>query len=191
MPCVIVRPLISHSETHLSGQKLQWEQHHRKICKRYNALMASSDYQPLSPSDRVDSLLLSQFVAAVLPNDCSVPQGGFSSPVSLFFDLMKGPALARRSLPLCGTNHARHIPLHLVEDIYSRFGNNNFIIHSHLNSCAHGIFPLASRLFNHSCNPNCVAKYRFVIGKPVRMEVVAIRDIAEGEEVSNSRKDGF
>lgn len=96
---------------------------------------------------------------------------------------MKGPAVTRRSLPVV---HAGIVGLDtaiITEDIYSRFGNNNFLVHSHLNPCAHGIFPLASRLFNHSCNPNCVAKYLFRKGEPVVMEVVAISAIAEGEEV--------
>ncbi|KAG5219766.1 SET domain-containing protein [Salix suchowensis] len=67
--------------------------------------------------------------------------------------------------------------------LYNRFGNNNFTIHSHLNSFAHGIFPLASRLFNHSCAPNAAARYKLVQGQAVTMEVVALRDIPEGEEV--------
>ncbi|KAF9493182.1 SET domain-containing protein [Pleurotus eryngii] len=67
--------------------------------------------------------------------------------------------------------------------LYNRFGNNNFTIHSHLNSFAHGIFPLASRLFNHSCAPNAAARYKLVQGQAVTMEVVALRDIPEGEEI--------
>jgi hypothetical protein len=27
---------------------------------------------------------------------------------------------------------------------HARFGNNNFVVHSHLTSVAHGVFPLAS-----------------------------------------------
>jgi hypothetical protein len=71
----------------------------------------------------------------------------------------------------------------VLDELYSRFGNNNFVIHSHLVSIAHGIFPLASRLFNHSCVPNAVAKYIFTESEPVRMDVVALRHIKEGEEV--------
>lgn len=68
--------------------------------------------------------------------------------------------------------------------LYSRFGNNNFAIHSHLTSFAHGIFPVASRLFNHSCIPNAAAKYIINRSQPIKMEVVALRDITKGEEVS-------
>jgi hypothetical protein len=73
----------------------------------------------------------------------------------------------------------------MVGEMYSRFGNNNFIIHSHLTTFGHGIFPLASRLFNHSCLPNAAAKYILSPSNPPKMEVIALRDIALGEEVGN------
>lgn len=72
----------------------------------------------------------------------------------------------------------------ILDELYSRFGNNNFAIHSHLVSVAHGIFPLASRLFNHSCVPNAAAKYIFTESEPPCMEIVALREIRPGEEVS-------
>jgi hypothetical protein len=71
----------------------------------------------------------------------------------------------------------------ILDELYSRFGNNNFAVHSHLVSVAHGIFPLASRLFNHSCVPNAAAKYIFTVSEPVCMDVVMLREIQEGEEV--------
>jgi hypothetical protein len=69
--------------------------------------------------------------------------------------------------------------------LYSRFGNNNFAIHSHLSAIAHGIFPLASRLFNHSCLPNSAPKYIFSPSEGVKMEIVALRHISPEEEVRN------
>jgi SET and MYND domain-containing protein len=71
----------------------------------------------------------------------------------------------------------------VVREIYARFGNNNFVIHSHLTTFGHGVFPLASRLFNHSCLPNAAAKYTLSASNVPRMDVVALRDIAQGEEV--------
>jgi SET and MYND domain-containing protein len=71
----------------------------------------------------------------------------------------------------------------LTQDIYSRFHNNNFTIHSHMSTVAHGVFPLASRYFNHSCVPNAAPKYILTPAQPVTMEVVALRDIELGEEV--------
>ncbi|KAI0086472.1 hypothetical protein BDY19DRAFT_345051 [Irpex rosettiformis] len=167
-------------------QKMQWNKHHRRICKRYNRYLASQEYQSLSISERVDSALLSHLAAATLSpeSDRVGLQAKLSAPALVFFDLMKGPVVNRRSLPLVGLDSSNRTFVEGAEDMYSRFGNNNFIVHSHLNSCAHGIFPLASRLFNHSCDPNCVAKYRFTRGKPVIMEVVAISTIAMSEELT-------
>ena len=68
-------------------------------------------------------------------------------------------------------------------DLYSRFGNNNFVLHSHLVSFGHGIYPLASRLFNHSCVPNAAVCYSLTQGRPPSMEVIALRKIAVDEEV--------
>lgn len=48
---------------------------------------------------------------------------------------------------------------------------------------AHGIFPLASRLFNHSCLPNAAARYVIRRGQSVRMEIVALREIKVTEEI--------
>jgi SET and MYND domain-containing protein len=38
-------------------------------------------------------------------------------------------------------------------------------------------------LFNHSCVPNAAARYILTPSKSVHLEVVALRNIAEGEEV--------
>jgi hypothetical protein len=76
-------------------------------------------------------------------------------------------------------------PDNLVDKLYSCFGNNNFVIHSHLTGIGHGVFPFTSRLFNHSCMPNAVAKYKFSRGQSVEMEIVALRDIHPEEEVSD------
>uniref|UniRef100_A0A0W0G0Z7 SET domain-containing protein n=1 Tax=Moniliophthora roreri TaxID=221103 RepID=A0A0W0G0Z7_MONRR len=70
-----------------------------------------------------------------------------------------------------------------LNNLYWRFGNNNFSIHSHFNTYAHGIFPLASRLFNHSCTPNAAAKYIITPENSVKMEVIALRPISAGEEI--------
>jgi len=74
---------------------------------------------------------------------------------------------------------------------WKRFGPNNFVLHSFaaLNSgvtegaaYAHGIFPLASRLFNHSCYPTAWPAF-VVRNKKLCMEVRALVDIPQGEEV--------
>jgi len=71
-------------------------------------------------------------------------------------------------------------------ELFSRFGNNNFTIHSHFTTIAHGIFPFASRLFNHSCLPNAIVKYIFTPAAEVQMAVVVIRDVSPDEEVNRA-----
>lgn len=74
---------------------------------------------------------------------------------------------------------------------WKRFGPNNFVLHSFaaLNNgvtegaaYAHGVFPLASRLFNHSCSPKAWPAF-VVRNKELCMEVRALVDIPSGEEV--------
>jgi hypothetical protein len=62
---------------------------------------------------------------------------------------------------------------------WKRFGPNNFVLHFF---AAHGVFPLASRLFNHSCYPT--AWQAFVVrNKGLCMEVRALVKIPQSEEV--------
>lgn len=96
---------------------------------------------------------------------------------------MSGPITDQRTPPICPMGSNDVLMEGILDDIYSRFGNNNFAIHSHLVSVAHGVFPLASRLFNHSCVPNAAAKYIFAESESPRMDVVVLRPIKEGEEV--------
>lgn len=73
------------------------------------------------------------------------------------------------------------------DDVQSRFKNNNFVLHSHLNpGYAHGVYPLASRFLNHSCTPNAVPRFVLREQHAPRMEIVALRDIAANEEVRSS-----
>ncbi|KAI0632340.1 SET domain-containing protein [Trametes polyzona] len=159
-----------------------WTAHHKKLCKNFNSFAASTEYQALTPHDQVDALLLSQMVAEPASWKTS---GAPTDSYSTFMELLKGPRADSFELPLClpkGANRSES--LSLAKELYSRFGNNNFVVHSHLNSYAHGVFPLASRLFNHSCVPNAACKYLIKPREPVTMEVVALRDIAEGEEIT-------
>ncbi|KZT09128.1 SET domain-containing protein [Laetiporus sulphureus 93-53] len=162
-------------------QTKQWKAHHRIICKELNRYLTSPEYQSMSEHDRVDALLVSQLFAQFFPNgqEERVQDDQFST----FMDLMKSPA-RRQCPPLCIKRGTLSASQAKAQDLYDRFGNNNFILHSHLNSYAHGIFPQASRLFNHSCMPNAVAKYIITPSEPVRMDVIALRNIVEGEEIT-------
>ena len=156
--------------------------HHRRICKRLNRFVTAPEYQVLDSGGKTDSMLLSQLTAQLLPSDDSaLPVAGESDSVAVFFDLLQGPKSGTPTPPICG----KYSPTQskMATDAYARFGNNNFVIHSHLTSYAHGVFPIASRLFNHSCYPNCAMKYIITKSKIVTMEVVSIREIREGAEV--------
>ncbi|OBZ71242.1 Histone-lysine N-methyltransferase ASHR1 [Grifola frondosa] len=156
-------------------QAREWKLHHKAICKLYNRYIASPEYQTLSPHDQVDAILLSQLLAQVPPDS----DGAFAT----FLELLPGPPAFGGVPPICRKHISPDI-LDVAKNLYSRFGNNNFVLHSHLDAYAHGIFPLASRLFNHSCTPNSATKYIITPSEPVRMEVVALRDISADEEVT-------
>lgn len=173
--------LLAHFLLLLIGQMGAWKAHHKKLCRNFNTFTASNEYQALTPHDQVDALLLSQMIA----DSASWRVGqSASGPHATFLDLLKGPRADTFELPLCLPKGA--LPsesLTLAQELYGRFGNNNFALHSHLNAYANGIFPLASRLFNHSCVPNAACKYIIRASESVAMQVVALRDITEGEEV--------
>ncbi|KAI0269910.1 hypothetical protein BC834DRAFT_922711 [Gloeopeniophorella convolvens] len=160
-------------------QSLSWKAHHRRICKSYPLYIASPAHGLLPPQERMDALLLAQLAAETSSAD---PAPDESSPFSIFMSLMPS-----KSPP----SHLPHMPVHAngtitrnhLLEFYSRFGNNNFIMHSHLISFGHGIYPLASRLFNHSCVPNAAIRYSIMQGRPPLMEVVALRRISVGEEI--------
>ena len=128
----------------------------------------------------MDALLLSQLVAGPDIWRASPPP----DPISTFLDLIKVPRPDGFVPPLCLSKGAHTTDtVALAEDLYARFGNNNFVLHSHLDFYGHGVFPLASRYFNHSCVPNAVCKFVITPSEPVRLEAIALRDIDEGEEV--------
>jgi len=158
------------------------------MCKNYNKYTAKQAFQALPPNEKLDSLLLSHFVAELL--SLSPKAGPLAlliedqpTPFSTFSSLMSGPVATQKTPPICPMGPNGVLLDGVLDELYSRFGNNNFAIHSHLVSIAHGVFPLASRLFNHSCVPNAAAKYIFTESESVRMEVVALREIQQDEEV--------
>ena len=173
----------------MPGQRQAWDAHHKRICSAYSRYTASSGYQQLLPYQKADAVLLSHLVAEhrsqlwreELPDDPS-------SPIAIFMSLLK--TSESRVPPICLSSSVPPPSAEHVGDLYSRFGNNNFVVHSHLTPIGHGIFPLASRLFNHSCTPNAAVKFIITANQPVRMEVVALREIAMNEEVRETHKTG-
>jgi len=166
--------------TFMPGQNLHWALNHKRICRIYNSFIISGPYLILPEHERLDALLLSHTVARFsLLATPYAPQADSSSEVlmSLLPHPTGNPSTAA-VMPIKPPP-----PNDLVDKLYPRFGNNNFVIHSHLTGVGHGVFPFTSRLFNHSCMPNAVAKYRFLQGQFVIMEIVALRDIHSDEEV--------
>ncbi|VDC04463.1 unnamed protein product [Peniophora sp. CBMAI 1063] len=153
-------------------QTKAWATHHRHICKRHARWVASWDYARLPQHERLDAEMLSQIAcgSARIPKD--------------LIDTMSSLLPSKHPLPtlpiLTPSSPAVDID---IAGIHQRFGNNNFILHSHLDSYAHGAYPRTSRLFNHSCVPNAVPRYVLAAEAPPIMEVVALRDIKPGEEV--------
>jgi len=163
------------------GQKIQWKAHHKEICKLYNTYVSSNEFGALPCHEKMDALLLTHLLADISSSALSLSDDS-SSAVTTFHSLLPSPQIVKSAPPIPHFKHA--LPVDTMRDIYSKFGNNNFTIHSHLNSIGHGVFPLASRLFNHSCSPNTAARYLFLHAAPVVMEVVALCDISPGEEVN-------
>lgn len=165
-----------------SGQGLHWKRVHRWMCKHIVRFQASEVFDALSPDRKLDSLLLSHLVSQYLqPVD---DDSALRRQVTINSILDLQPVVSNLPLvPICplsgGKDHSREELLNL----YRRFGRNNFVIHSYLHSIGHGVFPAASRFFNHSCCPNAVASYTFD-SSGVKLEIKAIREIPEGEEVS-------
>ncbi|KAG6831936.1 hypothetical protein H0H92_006537 [Tricholoma furcatifolium] len=161
-------------------QAKQWKEHHKKLCKTYLLFTSSNSYQALQNHEKLDALLLAHLLAQWLIPDSSVPQDE-SLPLSIFCSLLPGPDTRDvYSLPLPSLKPS--ISQERAKYLYSRFSNNNFVIHSHLTTIGHGIFPLASRLFNHSCHPNAAARFQLT-PMGVTMEVVALQKIVQDEEI--------
>lgn len=158
---------------------MQWKAHHKHICEPYRHFTASQGYQRLAPHERLDAVLLSHLMAEhYLSNGTLKRQDAM---LSMFLSLIEGP-IRNEAPPTC-PNSKTLVRKDVVNRLYARFGNNNFAIHSHLTCFAHGIFPLASRLFNHSCVPNAAAKYIIKPFQSISMEVVALTSISQNEEV--------
>lgn len=157
---------------------MDWTSGHRKICKLYKAYTSSTAFQALETHKKMDALLLSILVAHL----CSVHDWNENISISTFQSLLRGPVEVS-SPPVC-PKHS--ISQSVIDDFYARFDNNNFSIHSHFKTYAHGIFPVASRLFNHSCMPNAAVKFIIQTHEPVQMQIVALRSISVGDEVHAS-----
>ena len=166
-----------------------WKTVHKQMCKNIAKFQASVAFQASRLDRRTDAYLLSHLVAEhestlskseeLLPEDVSNPLGTFSS-------LLPQPSDSDQDEPLiCPMEYNNRISPNVLKALFRRFSNNNFSIHSVLTPVGHGIFPLASRLFNHSCVPNAVATYTF-FPEGVQASIKALAEIKTGDEVSST-----
>mmetsp|Transcript_27072 Transcript_27072/g.58034 ORF Transcript_27072/g.58034 Transcript_27072/m.58034 type:complete len:653 (-) Transcript_27072:2371-4329(-) len=84
-----------------------------------------------------------------------------------------------------------------IQRAQSAFKKNNFGIVNSLHSpIGEGVYPCAA-LLNHSCNPNCILRYKLGVTNdfgeqqyhPPILQIVACRDICAGEELCHSYVD--
>lgn len=153
------------------------------MCKIHSKLVVSVPYQALAEHERLDVALLHEAVVEITSNstDSEATTTEHDPPAKVFLSLLPSPSFQRQVSDICSAT--KLTPRPTLEAAYSRFANNNFTIHSHLVTYAHGVFPMASRLFNHSCVPDAMPRYVIRQGEPVRMEVVALCEISKGQEV--------
>ncbi|PPQ69606.1 hypothetical protein CVT24_001362, partial [Panaeolus cyanescens] len=161
-------------------QNSQWNSHHKKICKTCNQWQTSSSFQALSAHQKMDATLLSHMLSTFLlsPGGYLAKSGNIVSQVLSLLPFQEDPSVLSALCPI-----KPGPPKDLVVDLHARFGNNNFAVHSHLTTIGHGVFPAASRVFNHSCVPNAAAKYVLDSTSLPSMQVVALTDIRPGEEI--------
>ncbi|TDL22238.1 SET domain-containing protein [Rickenella mellea] len=154
-----------------------WNLCHKGMCKQFPRYHASEAYTNLPPHQKLDALLLSHLVAG------HPSQEHANNSLSTFLSLLPHNPSTAVHPPICAFSGKRTPTAEFVNHLFERFENNNFVIHSHLVSTGHGIFPLASRLFNHSCAPNAVVAF-ISENCNVSMIVRPLRVINEGEEIT-------
>ena len=159
------------------------------MCKKIPKYQASIDFQASPPHKQLDGILLSHLLAGYrdrLIEDNTFldnKEDDFADSFATFKSLLPLSTETEEEIPPLVIPVGSNIDTSVLKKLYSRFRNNNFLVHSHLNGIAHGIFPLASRLLNHSCIPNAAVSYS--LGpEGISMSVIAISDIEPDDEVS-------
>lgn len=159
---------------------------HKFMCKHIAKYRTSIDFQALPKHQQTDAMLLSHLVAdhgtrasqQKLPTEVE----DLSDPLLTFLALLPFDS-PDQVPPVCPTGkNGPKLDMQKVHYMYERFGNNNFVVHSHLDAIAHGIFPLSSRLLNHSCEPNSIVTY-ILGGSRMQMEVKVLTKVKRGDEV--------
>ena len=137
----------------------------------------SETYAALSDDQMMDCRVLSQLVAEI-----ALQRPESASSILTFESLLPSP-LELEPPPVVPMKRVDPSIPPRIPALYQRFPNNNHVIQIHLRATGVAILPLTSRLLNHSCSPNAAIRYILSASQKPRAEVVAIREISEGEEV--------
>ncbi|KAG9000226.1 hypothetical protein FRB93_012766 [Tulasnella sp. JGI-2019a] len=176
-------------------QNTAWKGHHKRICKRLPAYM--SKHHDLLPKAISDAIMVAQLVAEHLTSETAStispksrtdgelsaePSLDLSSPLAALLSL--SPAQRSQLHPFVPPIPVSHDLLpSLVQHLFDTIENNHFVVTSpYLKTIANGVFPLASRSFNHACLPNACPSYR-TENALVYMDVRALRDMKPGTEI--------
>ncbi|KAG8753301.1 hypothetical protein FRC14_006181 [Serendipita sp. 396] len=184
-------------------QAISWKSHHRKLCGILaKGFHFSASYLGQSTEQKTNSDLLLNLYGSLLLHD----EGRLSGKASesqrgiLDVELLQENALmcfwALGPLQLGQSRPSPALPkglpsghLATLNAAWSRFDNNNFVLHNisslepEAGAYAHGIFPLASRCFNHSCVPNAWPAF-MLQDKTAWIEIRALDFIKEGQEIT-------
>jgi hypothetical protein len=185
----------------LSGQMLAWKDGHRKTCSLLSkGFHLSAGYLEQESDQKANSdLLLALYGKLLMTSHLSLFQDEqITGQVDV--DLVKlenDPTLCFKSL--VAHPKPRALPVvpsqlqgeqgNFFQASWARFDCNNFVLHNISSlepeggSYAQGIFPLASRCFNHSCAPSAWCAF-ILQSKRAWLEVRALVDIRQGQEVS-------
>ncbi|KAF9643244.1 SET domain-containing protein [Thelephora ganbajun] len=159
-------------------QKRHWDSGHKLICRVLFRFMMSDACAALPHDQEVDCRVLSQLVAEI-----ALQRPESAASIDIFESLLPSPH-GLEVPPIVPMRRVDHNLLSRVPTLYQRFPNNNHVVQNHLRGIGVAILPLTSRLLNHSCSPNAVLRYILSASEKPRAEVVTIREISEGEEVS-------
>lgn len=157
------------------GQSVSWKKHHRRLCSFTKSRVSQGN------TENTDVFLLVHLAAEHFYKFTTLEQIRASSPhpsVHAFWDLLESDQ------PHVGQGaDVGFSSLAVLCAAAARFGNNNFVVHdARLGPYAHGVFPVASRSFNHSCRPNAVAMFE-ESKSGIHMVVKLVTSVVCGDEV--------
>ncbi|CAE6380372.1 unnamed protein product [Rhizoctonia solani] len=169
-------------------QSASWKRHHRRLCGFSKTYASSSAYKDATEETQTDICLLAHLAAEHFYkfNTLEEAQATPNQTAQTFWDLLVSaqPHAGQNLIfPLGFTSSG------VLSAAAARFGNNNFVIHdAQLVPYAHGVFALASRSFNHSCQPNAVAMFEESEKFP-QIVIKLVENVSAGEEICISYTD--